>query len=174
MNKLDKVGKVYFIKSENSNLIKIGLTYNDVNSRLKQIQTGNPEKLIIYRVVETFFPEKLEEYFHLYFEEYQKFGEWFDVPQEAIDNLIDNLWITKENGLFTVDFIDLDGRNKNFEARIQVGQYKTKNGKVYIGWDTRTTGELEYLAWEAINSLLGIIKQTRKQYPNRIFYKREE
>ncbi len=67
---------LYIIKAENA--IKIGVTSN-LESRIKQIQTGNPYKIIILR---TYNEQKsniefLEKKLHLLFDNFRLNGEWF-------------------------------------------------------------------------------------------------
>jgi hypothetical protein len=67
--------KLYVISDE-SNRLKIGVTC-DVVSRLKTLQTGNPEKLTVLYDEEIKNPTKIERYLHRHFHEYRLNGEWF-------------------------------------------------------------------------------------------------
>ena len=42
---------IYILKQEGTNIIKIGVT-NDLDKRLRSIQTGNPNKISIYHFEE--------------------------------------------------------------------------------------------------------------------------
>lgn len=68
---------------------KIGIT-KDLKSRLKAIQTGNPDKLFIHHFeeVETKQVRPLEKKIHLELSYKKLKGEWFDLtPEEAVDFL---------------------------------------------------------------------------------------
>jgi len=72
---------VYFIQEGKGNHgnIKIGKS-NDVDKRLKSLQTGNPRKLTLMASIKCKSPDdafKLESKFHLKFQDKQIRGEWF-------------------------------------------------------------------------------------------------
>lgn len=65
---------LYFIQSYKNGAIKIGRS-NDPFKRLKQLQTGNQEKLHLVFYIEN-MGEK-EKYLHNYLKEFRINGEWF-------------------------------------------------------------------------------------------------
>lgn len=56
--------------------VKIGVT-NDVDKRLKQLQTGNPSQLVLEYVEARYKPEKAEKWLHQVFQHKRINGEWF-------------------------------------------------------------------------------------------------
>lgn len=80
------MGFVYLIGEINKeNKYKIGSTNcNDINKRLKQLQTGNSNPLYVREYYETSKPFKLEKMLHNKFKDRKIIGEWFEMN----DNLI--------------------------------------------------------------------------------------
>lgn len=77
-------GYVYFIKTEKTNQVKIGYSSNPLE-RLKSLQTGNPEKLILigqYPGTPT-----LEKALHAFFEDKRNQLEWFNFTAADIEAL---------------------------------------------------------------------------------------
>lgn len=76
-----RMTNLYFIQAESGGPIKIGVA-NYPNVRLGQLQTGNPERLVIRRQVRV--NEHAERRFHALFAEHRVQGEWFRaVPEIA-------------------------------------------------------------------------------------------
>lgn len=78
---------IYLIGPEESPVVKIGYTTNDPTSRIGQLQTGNPERLVLRWAGEG--DEALERHLHAVFTDYRVRGEWFDLsplgdPVEAV------------------------------------------------------------------------------------------
>ena len=103
------MGFVYLIGEENNeNRYKIGSTRcKNINKRLKQLQTGNSNKLLIENYYETNKPFKLETMLHNRFKDVNVIGEWFEISEDDKKNfkniceyyqkIIDSL---KENPFF--------------------------------------------------------------------------
>lgn len=103
------MGYVYLIgELENDNRYKIGSTRaKDVNTRLKQLQTGNSSPLILCDYFETSRPFKLEKMLHNHFKDANVINEWFELNNgvrndfkgicEHYQNIIDSL---KDNPFF--------------------------------------------------------------------------
>ncbi len=72
--------KVYLIKTEDSNLFKIGISKNP-KQRIKNLQTANGSKLILECEFDTKFDFKLERYVQLNLINYKKEGEWFELTE---------------------------------------------------------------------------------------------
>ena len=79
------MGYVYLIgESENDNRYKIGSTRaSDVNTRLKQLQTGNSSPLVIYDYFETSHPFRLETMLHNHFKDANVINEWFELNNDV-------------------------------------------------------------------------------------------
>jgi len=85
---------VYFICVEGrKNLVKIGMS-KDCERRIKQLQTGNPDRLYIYRTIRSDKPYAVETSLHRFYKDakYEKGGgnEWYKVSKEKIDRIIIN------------------------------------------------------------------------------------
>lgn len=94
---------MYFIQGENGGPIKIGVTDN-IDKRLKQMQTGNPEKLILLHL--TYGGRNLEEELHLKFSQYLYRGEWFNPAKEILE-YIEELKIRDENEQRLLSIVEL-------------------------------------------------------------------
>lgn len=66
---------LYFIGC-NDHAIKIGFT-DDVNRRLKQLQTGNPYELKLLHIIDAINPQ-LEKFVHEFFESEHIKNEWYE------------------------------------------------------------------------------------------------
>lgn len=75
-NALNESGYVYFISD--GDYVKIGVATH-VNERLRQLQTGNPRKLTLIKVLKSEKPYELENNLHDIFEKYRVNGEWFNI-----------------------------------------------------------------------------------------------
>jgi len=85
-------GYIYIIHQENTSLYKIGYsTSNNPKKRLSNLQVGNPYPLIFVGSFYTFNIE-LEKMLHEYFSQYLRHGEWFELTQEHIENILDPEW----------------------------------------------------------------------------------
>jgi Meiotically up-regulated gene 113 len=82
-------GYVYAIQAEGQDLFKIGHTYQNPNDRLKQLQTGNPFKLNVYRSEPTYWPKETEKLYQDLLIDYRAQGEWFNVEPIVIDHIFD-------------------------------------------------------------------------------------
>ena len=79
---------VYFIGDSNSaGPIKIGVAAN-VEARLKSLQTGNPNPLLILGIIEG--GHKVEQALHKKFEKFRHHGEWFNPTEEIITYIAEN------------------------------------------------------------------------------------
>ena len=82
------MGYVYLIgEKENPGRYKIGSTRaNDVNKRLKQLQTGSSSELYIKDCFETDQPFKLEKMLHNRFNNCKVIGEWFELSESDTED----------------------------------------------------------------------------------------
>lgn len=71
------VRSIYLIRGNNGKY-KIGIAKNP-QSRLKQLQTGNPELLTIIETYETTNASKIEKALHNRYSYTRKEGEWFEL-----------------------------------------------------------------------------------------------
>lgn len=77
---------VYVIRADGDTPVKIGKA-DDVYARLATLQTGNPRKLTVQRVIPA--PQALEAMLHRHMAKSRMVGEWFDGPQ--VDELLTHL-----------------------------------------------------------------------------------
>lgn len=82
-------GYVYAVQAETQHLFKIGHTYQNPEERLKQLQTGNPFKLKVYRAEPTYWPKETERLYQHLLIDYQAQGEWYNVEPVVIDRIFD-------------------------------------------------------------------------------------
>ncbi len=96
--------KVYLFNGEGTDLYKIGITQN-INERVKGVQTGCPHKIIVIHTFVTNFGEKLERTVqrHFYFNKTQ--GEWFRLNEEEVKTFLtvcqkveNNLKVLRDSG----------------------------------------------------------------------------
>ena len=82
------MGYVYLIGQLNEeNKYKIGSTRaKDINTRLKQLQTGNPNPLILKDFHETDRPFKMEAMLHNKYQFQNVNGEWYELDENDIKN----------------------------------------------------------------------------------------
>lgn len=85
----EKNSQVYFIWDGNA--MKIGLTRQGAEKRIKNLQTGNSSDLEIYRTIQTPNPNQLEKFLHDVFQDKHVRGEWYDVTKEEIGKLVEFL-----------------------------------------------------------------------------------
>lgn len=75
--------KIYLISSDNG-YVKIGIAENP-EKRLKQLQTGNANKLTLEYIAEPEYnkPLLIEKMIHKNLKSHKKQGEWFDISVET-------------------------------------------------------------------------------------------
>lgn len=105
---------IYFIKNTTTNNYKIGKSYNPTN-RLKQLQTGNDCKLEIYHIFES-DNAKLESYLHQYFKNNKILGEWFEISDSDIDNVIKIISMKTDINQLTYKQLQLLAKIHNIRA----------------------------------------------------------
>lgn len=79
------MGKVYLLNAWGTERYKIGVTKSDVEKRLKQLQTGSSDELVIVKTFESDNYRKIEGWLHRKYKSKQVSGEWFEL--EDIDVL---------------------------------------------------------------------------------------
>lgn len=76
VKKRPEFGFVYFIGNSEKNICKIGFSYSP-SKRLKELQTGNPFPLFIFKTVKG--DMLMECIFHKIYRQYHTQGEWFKI-----------------------------------------------------------------------------------------------
>ncbi|MDY0268800.1 GIY-YIG nuclease family protein [Trichloromonas sp.] len=84
--------KVYLLKmiDDNSPIYKIGYTKSTVNSRLKNLQTGCPNKIIIVDEYQSDYSKIIEKTLHNIYRHKKVNGEWFKLDIYDEVNFINN------------------------------------------------------------------------------------
>jgi len=82
--------KVYLISSSDGfdKKYKIGYTKRDIIDRINQLRTGNHQTLSIEACYETKWATKIEALLHRQYRHRKIQGEWFDLPQEIVENFL--------------------------------------------------------------------------------------
>ena len=78
---------VYLINKEYTDEYKIGIS-NKPEKRLKGLQTGNSEQLIIYEKFPSEFATKVETRLHRQYGTTRKKGEWFELTEEQASGFL--------------------------------------------------------------------------------------
>ena len=83
------MGYVYLIgEEENKDQYKIGCTKKNPEKRIEELQTGNPNKLILKAYFETDRPYRLETMLHNRYKEYNTLNEWYYIEKDAKNEFI--------------------------------------------------------------------------------------
>ena len=90
--------KIYFIKADNSVMVKIGKSVNP-QARLKSLQTGSAAKLKIIKIIDGGI--YLESILHIYFKHLRKHGEWFK-PNYELNSFLYNKRNISISGIYDV------------------------------------------------------------------------
>ena len=76
-------GFVYLINDwEREGVYKIGVTRGTIEHRLKKLQTGNPDDLVICRYFHTEHPFFIEKQLHRRYSAFRVRDEWFELSEE--------------------------------------------------------------------------------------------
>ena len=81
------MGYVYLIEDRDNNRYKIGVT-NDLEKRLRNLQTGNSNHISIKESFQTQQPFKLEKMLHNKFRQYQYNNEWYELPTDDVEKFL--------------------------------------------------------------------------------------
>jgi len=82
------MGIVYFLRAENKDLFKVGITRNDVDKRIGSIQTTCPYELHLYGSVESPAYQAIEREIHQEWKDRRRRGEWFTVGADDVNEMI--------------------------------------------------------------------------------------
>ena len=102
------MGYVYLIEDSSNWLYKIGVTKHSPISRLKKLQTGNPNTLKLISQFETPYPFRLESILHNRYKQYQVLNEWYELPLDVVNSfneicndINDIIYLMKDNHFFS-------------------------------------------------------------------------
>ena len=97
MAEIQRKGLIYILQQAGSNFYKVGFTSRNVNSRLKELQGGNPNKIVpVYqqRVKNVGQAEKAAKDSVKNFHVHPRLGggvEWYEVPRNRKDSFINTI-----------------------------------------------------------------------------------
>lgn len=77
--KINDISEGYVYIASDGNFCKIGVTDNDVNTRIKKLQTGNPNKITLLTSIACKHPYTIESFLHSLFVTKHIHGEWYDI-----------------------------------------------------------------------------------------------
>ena len=106
-----KSGKVYLLLDwcSSPEKYKIGITKNDINERVKALQTGASSELVLISSYESENYRRIETTLHRNYKTYSTGGgkEWFELPYDNVVSFVeqcrkidDNIKFLKENNHF--------------------------------------------------------------------------
>ncbi len=91
-----KVGRVYFLIMQDRSrpefdfgLVKVGITWGDVPSRVASLQTGNPYDLRCFDAFETLWPNEVENFMHRSHAGDMFSNEWMRRARHSLPSLVD-------------------------------------------------------------------------------------
>lgn len=77
-------GKIYLICDPVTDKFKIGVTKRGIESRLREIQTGNPSEVFVMKTFESEYPYRLENMLHRHFYAKKTLNEWFSLDVDDV------------------------------------------------------------------------------------------
>lgn len=77
---------IYLAQQQDSNLYKIGITKKEPKKRIKELQTGNGNPLVLIESFKTKHDFKMETALHAHFNTKKREGEWFELSEEDVKN----------------------------------------------------------------------------------------
>lgn len=77
-------GYVYLLCNPSNDTFKIGVTKNEIEKRIKQLETGNSEDIFMASYHRTEYPYRLEKMLHIHFAPYNVNREWFKFSDDII------------------------------------------------------------------------------------------
>jgi hypothetical protein len=101
------MGYVYLllqIDFDGNESYKIGITKNDPNKRVKQLQTGNPNKISLHRKYESKNYLKVERWLHRKYQgKTEAKNEWRTLTDEQVFSFLDDCQAADDNIQFLLD-----------------------------------------------------------------------
>lgn len=88
-------GYVYLLCNPSNDTFKIGVTKNEIEKRIKQLETGNDEDIFIASYHYTQYPYRLEKMLHTHFGLYNVNREWFRFEDNMIPSKVFNDYCTE-------------------------------------------------------------------------------
>ena len=92
----DNKSYVYILKVSSDGIYKVGVSKN-VEKRVKQLQTGNPEKIEIVKTFLSDYPYKIESVLHRSYQRNHVQGECYYLSEKDIENFEERCSICEQN-----------------------------------------------------------------------------
>ena len=151
-------GFVYFIKMEETGEIKIGFTEKNPKERLKDLQTGNSNKLILLGYIDGTNQDEFN--LHQEFSEERKsIGEWFKPSPRLefrIKELLEESLEDKKRG---IEDLNLDYFEGSYNGQ---GTYTWSNGDMYVGkWKNEKRNGKGTYTWSDGSKYVGEFKDNK-------------
>ncbi len=129
----------YIIVEEDTNICKIGVSI-DIEERLKSLQTGNSNKLLLNSGFYCKVPYKLETIVKNKYKEYNRIGEWFNIEDlPALKDFIRCRAHDLNNKYYTCDLCNFKTLYKTGYKRHLKTDKHNKKENFYIQTDTITS-----------------------------------
>jgi hypothetical protein len=122
------MGYVYFIRHGDDDVFKIGITSGNVEDRLRQLQTGTPEKLTLYTYIKHPDPAIKERELHEKLKDRRINGEWFGLSPQEIRDILEDADIpnrAKSTEDDEEEFVELSQGHRKYV-------YNTKTGELFV------------------------------------------
>lgn len=84
---IEYMGYVYLIEDQDNKRYKIGVTRN-LEKRLRNLQTGNSNKIKLIESFLTEYPFRLETMLHNKFKQFHHYNEWYELDEANINNFL--------------------------------------------------------------------------------------
>lgn len=122
---------IYIVNAAGTDDYKVGYTKNRPDARLKELQTGNNERLRVVHIFEGSLEE--ETILHNTFQRYNTHGEWFKLDVAALFEIIVNFTLGQriEPGKELVDFRDFLANFAISRAKPKDLHYSLHSAEVY-------------------------------------------
>lgn len=148
-------GCIYFVKDNNRNIIKIGMTrnlkkrINDFNQAYDFCGIDSNIKIVACFMTNKEHLVYAERYFHKLFEKYLKYREWYDISEENLLKIINDIQYEKSVSYYSSNNV------LYFSYNIGVEYLKLKNFKcdysfIYNSLDFENKNKCKYLSSDKI------------------------
>ena len=95
---------IYFLQMANTPYYKVGWTEGDPKSRLEDLQTGCPQKLVLHKCIPG--GTVREAYIHAALNDFHADGEWFVIPRSPIRLVRYQLWKAGQDASCFDDYLE--------------------------------------------------------------------
>ena len=108
------MGYVYLLlqyDSDNHETYKIGITKRDINKRISELQTGNPNKITLIKSYESDNYLKIESWLHKKFKPKNEKGEWFNLSDDDVFSFENECIMADDNIKFLLEHNEIYKKN---------------------------------------------------------------